>query len=149
MSESEQEFARPLLTADEVLRLPFDGARLLLGPRHGAYGQENDVLLDLSFSDRAGLPPLTARANSTPSFRGGRRRSRSGRPSPDCASGAAASSSDFGQAPAMSSPSPGERGEEPAPDLDLLSGPFSSLLLPADEELPVLDDAAKSPERSP
>ena len=48
VSESEQEFARPLLTADEVLRLPFDEAILLV----------------------SGMAPYRARSSCTTSIRG-------------------------------------------------------------------------------
>ena len=44
VSESEQEFARPLLTADEVLRLPYDEAILLVSGMAPYRGEEGHVL---------------------------------------------------------------------------------------------------------
>jgi len=57
VSESEQEFARPLLTADEVLRLPYDEAILLVSGMAPYRGKKLMYYLDPRFSARAGLPP--------------------------------------------------------------------------------------------
>jgi type IV secretion system protein VirD4 len=57
VSESEQEFARPLLTADEVLRLPFDEAILLVSGMAPYRAKKVMYYLDRRFSGRAGLPP--------------------------------------------------------------------------------------------
>jgi type IV secretion system protein VirD4 len=57
VSESEQEFARPLLTADEVLRLPFDEAILLVSGMAPYRAKKVMYYLDRRFGGRAGLPP--------------------------------------------------------------------------------------------
>jgi type IV secretion system protein VirD4 len=57
VSESEQEFARPLLTADEVLRLPYDEAIVLVSGMAPYRAKKVMYYLDRRFADRAGLPP--------------------------------------------------------------------------------------------
>ena len=57
VSESEQEFARPLLTADEVLRLPYDEAILLVSGMAPYRCKKLMYYLDPRFSARAGLLP--------------------------------------------------------------------------------------------
>jgi type IV secretion system protein VirD4 len=57
VTESEQEFGRPLLTADEVLRLPYDEAILLVSGMAPYRAKKVMYYLDPRFRDRAGLPP--------------------------------------------------------------------------------------------
>jgi type IV secretion system protein VirD4 len=57
VTESEQEFARPLLTVDEVLRLPFDDAILLVSGTAPYRAKKLMYYLDRRFKDCAGLPP--------------------------------------------------------------------------------------------
>jgi type IV secretion system protein VirD4 len=54
VSESEQEFARQLLTPDEILRLPFDDAILMVGGMPAYRGRKIMYYLDDRFSGRAG-----------------------------------------------------------------------------------------------
>ena len=62
VSESEQEFARPLLTADEVLRLPYDEAIVLVSGMAPYRARKVMYYLDRRFAARAGLPaPDSAR----------------------------------------------------------------------------------------
>ena len=62
VSESEQEHARPLLTPDEVLRLPYEDALLLVGGVAAYRGRKIMYYLDSRFTQRAGLvPPDSAR----------------------------------------------------------------------------------------
>ena len=56
-SESEQEFARPLLTASEVIQLPPDDALLLVGGLPPLRGRKVRYFLDERLVARAGLPP--------------------------------------------------------------------------------------------
>jgi type IV secretion system protein VirD4 len=63
VSESDQEFARPLMTPDEVLRLPFDDALLFVGGMPPYRGRKVMYYLDRRLAPRAGLaPPESARA---------------------------------------------------------------------------------------
>jgi type IV secretion system protein VirD4 len=63
VSESDQEFARPLMTPDEVLRLPFDDALLFVGGSPPYRGRKVMYYLDKRLAPRAGLrPPESARA---------------------------------------------------------------------------------------
>ncbi len=57
VSESEQEHGRPLLTPDEILRLPYEDALLLVGGVPPYRGRKLMYYLDARFRDRAGLPP--------------------------------------------------------------------------------------------
>jgi type IV secretion system protein VirD4 len=57
ISESEQEFARPLLTPDEVMRLAFDDAILLVSGMPPYRAKKLMHYLDSRFAARAGLPP--------------------------------------------------------------------------------------------
>ena len=57
VSESEQEHARPLLTPDEILRLPFEDALLLVGGVAPYRARKLMYYLDPRFKDRAKLPP--------------------------------------------------------------------------------------------
>ena len=57
VSESEQEFARPLLTADEVLRLPYDEAILLVSGMAPYRGKKLMYYLDPRFSAPGGPAP--------------------------------------------------------------------------------------------
>jgi type IV secretion system protein VirD4 len=56
VSESEQEHGRPLLTPDEILRLPYEDALLLVGGVAPYRGRKLMYYLDSRFRDRAGLP---------------------------------------------------------------------------------------------
>jgi type IV secretion system protein VirD4 len=63
VSESDQEFARPLMTPDEVLRLPFDDALLFVGGMPPYRGRKVMYYLDARLAPRAGLAqPESARA---------------------------------------------------------------------------------------
>jgi type IV secretion system protein VirD4 len=63
VSESDQEFARPLMTPDEVLRLPFDDALLFVGGMPPYRGRKVMYYLDRRLAPRAGLaPPESPRA---------------------------------------------------------------------------------------
>lgn len=64
VGESEQEFARPLLTPDEVLRLPFDEAILLVGGQAPYRARKVMYYLDPRFTDRA--PPKAPPPPDTP-----------------------------------------------------------------------------------
>jgi type IV secretion system protein VirD4 len=57
VSESDQEFARPLMTPDEVLRLPFEDALLFVGGQPPYRGRKVMYYLDRRLAPRAGLPP--------------------------------------------------------------------------------------------
>jgi type IV secretory pathway TraG/TraD family ATPase VirD4 len=54
VSESEQEFARQLLTPDEILRLPFEEAILMVGGMPAYRGRKIMYYLDDRFSGRTG-----------------------------------------------------------------------------------------------
>ncbi len=56
-TESEQEYARALLTPSEVMQLPPDDAIVLLGGHLPYRGRKIRHFLDLRFKDRADLPP--------------------------------------------------------------------------------------------
>jgi len=56
VSESEQEHGRPLLTPDEILRLPYEDALLLVGGVSPYRGRKLMYYLDARFRERAGLP---------------------------------------------------------------------------------------------
>jgi type IV secretion system protein VirD4 len=56
-SESEQEFARPLLTPSEVTQLPHDDGLLLVGGLQPYRGKKVRYFLDPRLQDRAALPP--------------------------------------------------------------------------------------------
>jgi len=63
ISESDHEFARPLLTADEVLRLPFDDALLFVGGAAPYRARKVMYYLDSRLAPRAGLRvPESARS---------------------------------------------------------------------------------------
>lgn len=57
VSESEQEHARPLLTPDEILRLPYEDALLLVGGAAPYRAKKVMYFLDPRFRGRAKLPP--------------------------------------------------------------------------------------------
>jgi type IV secretion system protein VirD4 len=57
VSESDQEFARPLMTPDEVLRLPYEDALLFIGGLPPYRGRKIMYYLDARLAPRAGLPP--------------------------------------------------------------------------------------------
>jgi type IV secretion system protein VirD4 len=57
VSESDHEFARPLMTPDEVLRLPYEDALLFVGGLPPYRGRKLMYYLDPRFASRAGLPP--------------------------------------------------------------------------------------------
>jgi len=54
---SEQELQRPLLTPDEVMRLPDDAALIFVAGRRPIYGRRIRYYEDPVFADRAGVPP--------------------------------------------------------------------------------------------
>jgi len=54
---SEQELRRPLLTPDEVMRLPDDAALIFVAGRAPIYGQRIRYYEDPVFADRASIPP--------------------------------------------------------------------------------------------
>src|SRR5437867_44716 len=54
---SEQELRRPLLTPDEVMRLPDDAALIFVTGRPPIYGQRIRYYEDPVFADRASIPP--------------------------------------------------------------------------------------------
>ena len=56
-SESEQEYARPLLTPSEVNQLPPDDGLLLVGGLQPYRGRKVRYFLDSRFSGRGGMPP--------------------------------------------------------------------------------------------
>lgn len=63
VSESAQEFARPLMTPDEVLRLPYEDALVFVGGLPPYRGRKLMYYLDSRLAPRAGLrPPESARA---------------------------------------------------------------------------------------
>ena len=119
VSESEQEFARPLLTADEVLRLPFDEAILLVSGMAPYRAKKLMYYLDPRFKrPRQELPPpnspreqqaqLPKRAGPVS---GGRRSSPVSLPA--AAADAAGSYSRIPGQRAMSAPGLGEQGDRP------------------------------------
>jgi type IV secretion system protein VirD4 len=55
-SESEQEYARPLLTASEVTQLPQDDGLLLVGGLQPYRGKKVRYFLDVRFRERGGMP---------------------------------------------------------------------------------------------
>jgi type IV secretion system protein VirD4 len=57
VSESDQEFARPLMTPDEVLRLPYEDALVFVGGLPPYRGRKAMYYLDSRLASRAGLPP--------------------------------------------------------------------------------------------
>src|SRR5262249_31220306 len=57
VSESDQEFARPLMTPDEVLRLPYEDALLFTGGLPPYRGRQLMYYLDARLARWAGLPP--------------------------------------------------------------------------------------------
>ena len=149
VSESEQEFARPLLTPDEVLRLPFDEAILLVSGMAPYRAKKLMYYLDPRFKGRAGLPPP-----DSPREQRAQLPRRSGPVSewatlpPIAPAEPASPPPDPGQPPDEAAPDPGEWGDELAPDDNLLKGPFGKKCLAPDEPLPAVDDAAKAAERS-
>src|SRR5206468_998724 len=54
---SEQELQRPLLTPDEVMRLPDDAALIFVAGRRPIYGRRIRYYEDPVFADRASVPP--------------------------------------------------------------------------------------------
>jgi type IV secretion system protein VirD4 len=63
VSESDQEFARPLMTPDEVLRLPYEDALVFVGGLAPYRGRKLMYYLDARLAPRASLrPPESARA---------------------------------------------------------------------------------------
>ena len=136
VSESEQEFARPLLTADEVLRLPYDEAILLVSGMAPYRAKKLMYYLDRRFRDRAGLPP--------PDSRREQRAQLPRRAGPISEWAVLAPIAPPAPPPPPPSPpvevgqpvpmSPGKSaGAEPPPDLDLLDGSFASMFEQVDE----------------
>src|SRR5262249_42495279 len=54
---SEQETSRPLLTPDEVMRLPEDAALIFVAGQPAIYGRKVQYYRDPVFSERAKIPP--------------------------------------------------------------------------------------------
>ena len=73
VSESDQEFARPLMTPDEVLRLPFEDALLFIGGFPPYRARKLMYYLDPRLSPRAGLPPPDSHAHQRGELLGRRR----------------------------------------------------------------------------
>jgi hypothetical protein len=72
VSESDQEFARPLMTPDEVLRLPYEDALVFVGGLPPYRGRKLMYYLDSRLASRAGLaPPESARAQRRELLPGG------------------------------------------------------------------------------
>lgn len=65
VSASEQETSRPLLTPDEVMRLPEDAALIFVAGRPAIYGRKLRYYDDPVFSARAAIPP-PARSDRVP-----------------------------------------------------------------------------------
>jgi type IV secretion system protein VirD4 len=57
VSESDQEFARPLMTPDEILRLPFEDALLFIGGVPPYRARKVMYYVDRRLAPRAALPP--------------------------------------------------------------------------------------------
>jgi type IV secretory pathway TraG/TraD family ATPase VirD4 len=144
VSESEQEFARPLLTPDEVLRLPFDEAILLVSGMPPYRAKKLMYYLDRRFSGRAGLPPpdsareqraqLPRRAGPVSEWTALTPISAPAPPPPPVGEPVPVS-------PTMTPVGSGE----PAPDLDLTDGAFASVFEQVDEA----EEIEPSPERAP
>jgi type IV secretion system protein VirD4 len=147
VSESEQEFARPLLTADEVLRLPYDDAILLVSGMAPYRAKKLMYYLDPRLSGRAGLPPPdTAREQRAQLPRPG--------PASEWAALAAIAEPappppppgppDVGQPAPMSPAKPAVGSGEPAPEMDMTDGAFASLF----EQVDDVEENEPSPERA-
>jgi hypothetical protein len=148
VSESEQEFARPLLTADEVLRLPYDEAILLVSGMAPYRAKKLMYYLDPRFRDRAGLPPPDgAREQRAQLPR------RPGSVSEWAALGAVAEPAppppppgppDAGQPASVSPAKPPVGTGQPAPEVDMTDGVFASLFEQVDDP----EENEPSPERA-
>jgi type IV secretion system protein VirD4 len=147
VSESEQEFARPLLTADEVLRLPYDEAILLVSGMAPYRAKKLMYYLDPRFSSRAGLPPPdSAREQRAQLPR------RPGPVSEWAALGAFAEPAPpppppgppVGQPASVSPAKPPVGTGEPVVEVDMTDGAFASLF----EQVDDAEEIEPSPERA-
>jgi type IV secretion system protein VirD4 len=146
VSESEQEFARPLLTADEVLRLPFDEAILLVSGMAPYRAKKVMYYLDRRFGGRAGLPPP-----DSPKEQRAQLPKRTG-PISEWAGLAPINPPIPAPPPPPQSPvpdaapsGPADDVEEPPIDIDLLAGPFAATFEQVDEP----GEESNSMERAP
>src|SRR2546426_6776220 len=129
---SEQEVRRPLLTPDEVMRLPDDAALIFVAGRRPIYGRRIRYYEDPVFADRASVPPPVgsdrlAHDWGTWAEPAGTRRARPDIPgTPDCRGEAADPAAEN-----PSGPSPAEEGgkwmwsapaTEPLPDVNDAGG---------------------------
>ncbi len=139
VSESEQEFARPLLTADEVLRLPFDEAILLVSGMAPYRGKKLMYYLDPRFKARAGLPPPDSPREQRAQL------TRRKEPISDWAALVPVAPpspspppvppppADISQQPGLSPTAPPVGGSEPPPELDYSDGAFAALFEQVEE----------------
>jgi type IV secretion system protein VirD4 len=149
VSESEQEFARPLLTADEVLRLPYDDAILLVSGMAPYRAKKLMYYLDRRFSGRAGLPPpdgareqraqLPRRAGPVSEWATLAPIAEPAPPPPP------PGPPDVGQPVAVSPAKPAVGSGEPAVEVDMTDGAFASLFEQVDE----VEENEPSLERAP
>jgi len=129
---SEQELRRPLLTPDEVMRLPDNAALIFVAGRRPIYGRRIRYYEDPVFADRASVPPPVgsdrlAHDWGTWAEPAGTRRARPDIPgTPDCRGEAADPAAEN-----PSGPSPAEEGgkwmwsapaTEPLPDVNDAGG---------------------------
>jgi type IV secretion system protein VirD4 len=149
VSESEQEFARSLLTPDEVLRLPFDEAILLVSGMAPYRAKKLMYYLDRRFSGRAGLPPPDSARDQRAQL------PRRAGPVSEWAVVAPIPA----PAPPPPPPPPVDAGEpaalspakaavgsgDPPAELDLMDGAFASVF----EQVEDAEDIEPSPERAP
>ena len=149
VSESEQEFARPLLTADEVLRLPYDEAILLVSGMAPYRGKKLMYYLDPRFSARAGLPPpdgpreqraqLPRRSGAASEWAALRPIEEVALPPPP------PTPPDVGQPALVSHAKPAVGSGEPAVEVDLTDGAFASVFEQGED----VEESERAPERAP
>jgi type IV secretion system protein VirD4 len=149
VSESEQEFARPLLTADEVLRLPYDDAILLVSGMAPYRGKKLMYYLDPRFKARAGLRPPNGPREQRAQLP---RRSRAAsewaalRPIEDLAPPPPPGTPpDVGQPPLGSPAKPTVGSGEVDVEMDLTDGAFASVF----EQVDDVERSDGAPERAP
>jgi type IV secretion system protein VirD4 len=149
VSESEQEFARPLLTPDEVLRLPFDEAILLVSGMAPYRAKKLMYYLDRQFSGRTGLPPPDGARDQRAQL------PRRAGPISEWAAFAPIPAPappppppppiDAGESVALSPAKAAVGSGDPPPELDLTDGAFASVF----EQVDDAEDIEPSPERAP
>ncbi|HEX3905181.1 MAG TPA: IncP-type conjugal transfer protein TraG [Polyangia bacterium] len=149
VSESEQEFARPLLTADEVLRLPYDEAILLVSGMAPYRGKKLMYYLDPRFSARAILPPPNGpreQRAQLPRRSGAASEWAALRPIEEVAPPPSPPTPpDVGQPAVVSPPKPAVGSGEPAIEVDLTDGAFASVFEQVDE----VEESDRVPGRAP